>query len=194
MMVLDIADQVDFKFRRRLPEQLALHAIVAIAAALGVVVEIGEIAVLALIDARNTRGHIAGDRKIDGVFGADLPPLAEAEIAIEAVRVELGAVGDDVDHAGGGVLAEQRSLRALQNLDIVDIREGVEADIAGQSLHHVVDHDADRLFEIIVEALGAEAADEEARAELRVVRQARDRILQFLRGFEAELGHFIAGQ
>src|SRR3546814_5722548 len=85
---------------------------------------------------------------------------------IHAVVVQHGLLGDDLNDAGRAVLAEQRALRAFQNFDPLYVVERLVAG-AGEgrfddSLHNVVDDDADRLFGRHQQRRGADAADQEA--------------------------------
>src|SRR5690606_38417833 len=68
------------------------------------------------------------------------------------------AAGDHVDHAGRGVLAEHRALRALEHLDPLDLAQVAEADAVTRPVH-AVDDDTHRRLQADVVADRADAAD-----------------------------------
>src|SRR5690606_7346923 len=110
-----------------------------------------------------TRGDVqaAGDRVAqragDRGGGAPGAVVAAGQLAFEAGGEGRG-LGDDVDHAGRGVLAEQGALRALQHLDAGHFTQVAEADAVAGPVDAVDDH-ADRAFQTGVVTHGADAAD-----------------------------------
>src|SRR5690606_18486961 len=88
---------------------------------------------------------------------AERAVVADREFALRALGIAR-APGHDVDHAGGGVLAEHRALRALQYLDALDLAEVAEADAVARPVD-AVDHDTDRGFQAHVVADRTDAAD-----------------------------------
>ena len=73
-------------------------------------------------------------------------------------RFKVRTLGDHVDHAGRGVLAEQGALRPLQHLDALQLAEVAEAHAIARAVDPV-DDDADRGFQAGVVAHGPDAAD-----------------------------------
>ena len=57
--------------------------------------------------------------------------------------LEFRLCGNDVDDAGGGVLAEQRALRTLEHFDVVDFAK-VAVGCADARPIDAVDHHTDR--------------------------------------------------
>src|SRR5690606_30611669 len=70
--------------------------------------------------------------------------------------------GDDVDHARGGVRAEQRALRAAQDLDAIHVEEVAEGGDV-ERLDDVVDDDADGRAGEGIPLVNADAPDGERR-------------------------------
>ncbi|MNC27765.1 hypothetical protein D3C75_759520 [compost metagenome] len=79
-----------------------------------------------------------------------------------ALAVEGGLARGDVEHAGGGVLAEQRTLRAAQHLQLLHVQQ-VEHRHAGAAEVDVVQVDADAAFQAIAGRVVAQATDRNAR-------------------------------
>src|SRR5690606_19191588 len=111
---------------------------------------------LALGGVHAERARVA-ERVVVAARHAERTVVADRELALRALRV-AGAPGDDVDHAGGGVLAEHGALRPLQHFDALDLAEVAEADAVARPVD-AVDHDADRGLQAHVVAHGADAAD-----------------------------------
>src|SRR5690606_39634580 len=88
---------------------------------------------------------------------AERPVVAGGDLAFRALGVAR-APGDDVDHAGRGVLAEHGALRPLEHFDALDLAEVAEADAVARPVD-AVDHDADRRLQADVVAHRADAAD-----------------------------------
>lgn len=176
-----VADQADGERAAVLEQRLAPHEpAVAVIGAIARA-EVAQIAV-ALVDTRRQAhrdavGHRTGDQRL-----AD----HRVEVAVgrfdRAAEVELRLLGDDRDHAGTGVLAEQGRLRPAQDLDplhvgqVGDLRRGAAAVDA-------VDEHADRRLDAGVVRAVAEAADDEVgvgRALQRGHAQAGDEARQVL--------------
>src|SRR5690606_26333147 len=77
-----------------------------------------------------------------------------------AAEFELRLLRRDRDHAGRGVLAEQRRLRTAQNFDALDVGEVGDLRSRARAVH-VVDEHADRRLDSGIVGTVAEAADEE---------------------------------
>src|SRR5581483_7493506 len=89
--------------------------------------------------------------------------FVECGVARRAVQLELieaRARGHDIDRAGGRVLAEQRALRAAQNLDAIDIVE-VEERAGRATDHDAVDYGRHGGLHAIGKVERANAADRE---------------------------------
>ena len=99
------------------------------------------------------------DRAGDGRLEAILAALVIARLGMAVVGVGR-RLGDDVDHAGGRVLAEQRALRPAQHLDPLDLAQ-VQRLLAGADQHDAVHHGGDRRFNAGRGGDRADAADED---------------------------------
>ncbi len=97
------------------------------------------------------------DRAGDGGLGLGLAQFAIAE-RIGAAEGVGRPLSDDIDHARGGVLAEQGALRSAQNLDVVDIDQ-IEAGGCLPALHDAIQNGGDTGLDAVAEAQGADAAD-----------------------------------
>src|SRR3546814_437284 len=67
---------------------------------------------------------------------AERAVVADRDLAFRALGVAREP-GHDVDHAGGGVLAEHGALRPLQHLDALDLAEVAEADAVARPVDAV---------------------------------------------------------
>ncbi len=83
--------------------------------------------------------------------------VADRRLGLGA-EAEFRLLGDDVDDAGRGALAEQGALRTLQDLDALHLAQVAERDAVARAID-AVDHDADRAFQAGVVADRADAAD-----------------------------------
>ena len=173
----------------RLHQRLQAERLVAIAfevlgtlAGGGVGVVYAVVAVLA--GAREAQRHGVADRHVEHAFGRLGREAADAQLQIAfGLEDRLGRV--ELDHAGRGVTAEQRALRAAQHFHLVHVehRETLEH---GVFHHDVVHHQADRLRRVQVEVGVAEATDVKAREGAAVVRFDADR--RRAAGQEADVG------
>ena len=102
-------------------------------------------------------GDLIGDRAGDRPGQAPGVEVAVGGLGAEARREGRG-LGDDVDDAGRGVLAEQGALRPLQHLDAAQLAQIAEADAVARAVDAVDDH-ADRALQAGVVPDGADAAD-----------------------------------
>ncbi len=92
-----------------------------------------------------------------GTCHANGAVVAHGDLAFRALGV-AGAAGDDVDHAGRGVLAEHRALRPFQHFDAFYLAKVAEADTVARAID-TVDHHANRRFQSGVVTDRADAAD-----------------------------------
>src|SRR5690606_7340174 len=104
---------------------------------------------------------VVHDRSGDGRRPAQISIVTRSELDLRA-EVERGSLRHDVDDAGGGVLAEQRALRAFQYFDALELAEIAEAHAVAGAVY-AIDHDADRGFEAGIVADGADAANARSR-------------------------------
>ena len=79
---------------------------------------------------------------------------------MDATQIGLG--GDEIDHAGGGVAAEQRALRPAQDFDPLEIEE-VGFEDARTEQRQIVDVDRGRGIAGTADAKVTDAADGERR-------------------------------
>ena len=160
---------------RRRVEQLeaAAVAVALVPAAADGRVHVQEIAVLLVGEERDAvREHVVDD----AVGDTSRAPCSRSgsspsSTSIDASGVKLGARLVYLMHAERRVLAEQRALRAAQDLDALEVGEVLirHADVAHE---HVVDDHADGRFHVVVAARLADTADRHAGA-ARVRRRRR---------------------
>ena len=118
-------------------------------------------------------GEFVGEERA-GDRGAGLDEIVGA-VGEFAVRfpIEGRFPGRDDDGAGGGVLAEERALRAAQHGDLVDVGK-VEGGGGGAAVPDAIDIEADAGFEAVIGlADGDDAAAEAADGEAGVARVGR---------------------
>src|SRR5690606_11974120 len=113
---------------------------------------------------------VVGNRVVVGTGNPERTVVAHGDFALDALAVAR-APGHYIDHAGRGVLAEHRALRALEHLDALELAQVAEADAVARAVH-AVDHHADRGFQAGVVTHRADAAD--ARGGDRLVLGAGD--------------------
>jgi hypothetical protein len=164
-----VGDEVDVEVVGRLEQQLATQQVVVLV----VVLVLGARALpghhvhppvaLALGGIDAERGIVA-ERVVVGAGHAERAVVARGDLALDPLGVAR-ATGHHVDHAGRGVLAEHRALRALEHLDPLDLAEVAEADAVARPVH-AVDHHAHRRLQPGVVADGADAADARGRDRL----------------------------
>ena len=102
----------------------------------------------------------------EGVFDQRTVQRQRAAILAEIAAGQLnahgwfegGRGGDHIDDAGRGVLAEQRALRPLQDLDALHVADIAEADAVAWAIN-AVNHDADGGFQAGIVADRADAAN-----------------------------------
>ncbi len=104
-----------------------------------------------------TTGHAFGERTGHRCRAFHRAVVAGGELDVGA-EVERRPLGDDVDHAGRGVLTEQRALRTFQHLDALQLAEVAEAHAVARSINAVDDH-THRRFQAGVVAHRADASD-----------------------------------
>ena len=105
-------------------------------------------------------GGLVGQRQVDGARVLPIVQRAERGAQNGLGLAELGQVGDDVQEACGGVLAEQHPLRTLQCFHALDVDEICHrAD--GPRDGHAVDGDAHGLFQSVAVGAGVHTAHAE---------------------------------
>jgi len=117
--------------------------------------------VTTLVQHRGTRGPALAQRTAHGTFQVHHVVAAVAELGV-ALEILRRAHRIELDHAGRGVAAEQRALRAAQHFHLVHVvdRVGLQHHVFQ---HHVVLDDRHGLRGTQVEVDVAQAADVEAR-------------------------------
>ncbi|MNX63375.1 hypothetical protein D3C86_943700 [compost metagenome] len=157
-----VGDQADRDIIRRQDQQLAaggpevLVLIVLLLTRTGAGDHVVEAVTLALGDVQ-AAGDLVGDRAGDRAGQTPGVEVAVGGLGVEAGREGRG-LGNNVDDAGRGVLAEQGALRPLQHLDAAQFAQVAEADAVARAIDAVDDH-ADRAFQAGVVADRADAAD-----------------------------------
>ena len=119
----------------RLPADAAADGIKVAAVNTGVVEHVGAEAVALQIGASHAHGQRVGDRQVEHALEAQRVVIAILGFAsgMDAVQLRLGV--DEVDHAAGGVAAEQRALRAAQHFDALQIEEFGFEQAGGEQRH-----------------------------------------------------------
>jgi hypothetical protein len=74
--------------------------------------------------AGDTRAVVIAERQVDHRVGAALQRIVAAGQCERAGEIVLRLVAAEVDHAGDGVFAEQRTLRPAQHFDLDPCRTG----------------------------------------------------------------------
>ena len=100
---------------------------------------------------------VLDDRTGDGQRPAVAAVVLHRPLGLEAIGERRPRRGD-LDHAGDGVLAEQRALRTFQDFDVREFAQVVEADAVAGAVD-AVDVEADRFFQAGVVRHVADAAD-----------------------------------
>src|SRR5690606_13665789 len=90
-----------------------------------------------------SRELLIGGWRVDGTLEFHRAAAADGQIGI-TTPVHIGALGDHADRAAGVVLAEQRTLRALEYLDALDVEKRRTQTIDARIVHFI-DINADRL-------------------------------------------------
>ena len=103
--------------------------------------------------------HIA-ERHIDGAAQAVFIAVAGIATFQETAEIRARALGNDVDDAGRGVLAEQRALRAAQHFQAVDVDQVAEG-LTGPAVDHAIDDGGDRGFAGNREGRGTDPTQEQ---------------------------------
>src|SRR5690606_17586064 len=101
--------------------------------------------------------RVAEQRPGEGSGALERAEVTGRELDFRA-ELELRPAREHVDDAGRGVLAEQGALRALQDLDALDLAQVAEADAVTRPVD-AVDHHAHGRLEPGVVAHRADAAD-----------------------------------
>jgi hypothetical protein len=184
-----IAGQGDVQMRRRPPEQSAAHA--------GIFERVHPIAAGEVEDRAPAPCGGAGDadrervgdqRAGQGGARLDVAEIADRKLGA-AFGLEARRAGDQVDRAGGRVLAVERALRPAQDLDPLDVEE-VEGRRGDAAVIDLVDIDADALLDAVIGE--AERRAEAADIGRRVARIGRVELEARLD--LAEPGHIEAGR
>ncbi|MNX63295.1 hypothetical protein D3C86_942890 [compost metagenome] len=158
-----VGGQAGGQVRRGAPQQLAAQGVVVLVLIVGfgaravTGLDVIEAVAAARGEVQTSRQNLVHDRAGQGDGAARGPVVAKGRLARHA-RGEGRRGGDDVDHAGRGVLAEQGGLRALQHLDALDLAEVAQGHAVAGAID-AVDHDADRAFQPRIVAHRADAAD-----------------------------------
>ena len=119
--------------------QLAANALVVVAIDLLTVMAVVDVAVVAAEQGADRafeylRYQAAADAEARAAFIAAVERLIDKPVGLGRRRL-----AGDIQHAGRGVLAEQRALRAAQYFDALKVQQ-VEGGLAGACIDHAVDH------------------------------------------------------
>ncbi len=155
----------NFKATNGFPLDFAIHRIIAEAGlAIGwvdfieaaIVLQVLQPAIVVRVVGSDAHSHRVAD-------GTRVPSLELAVAALAqrhfqvAFALEGGQARADIEHAGRGVLAEQRAVRAAQQVDLLQVQQ-VEHGLAGTAQEDVVEVNADAAFQAFVGRVVADAA------------------------------------
>ncbi|CAI8760338.1 hypothetical protein EMIT0196P_150106 [Pseudomonas chlororaphis] len=155
-----VADPAQVEVLVGLEQQLATEALARAAVEVMAVVFVLDIAVAAGAIGRKTPGQLVVQRPGNSALGLEVAVLAHRGLDA-ALGGEARCAGADVDHPGGGVLAEQRALGTAQHFQLLDVHQ-VEHRHARPSQVDVVDVQPDAAFQAIAGRVVAQAADRHA--------------------------------
>src|SRR5262249_40973024 len=102
--------------------------------------------------------------------------ITDVETARGLVQNRFGS--RDGNHSRAGVLAEQRTLGSLQDLDLLQVVKAIQAYLSRRIHDDIIHHYAHGLFRPQVKCLGTHAAYLESTAILRIVLQPGHDILE----------------
>ena len=98
--------------------------------------DVEDVALVAIVKCACASADAGGERKVDCAFYAVFVAVIEIEPAFDLASDHiLGPPRNDIDHAGAGILPEQRALLAAQHFEPFDIGE------VGKSLRSTAEHD-----------------------------------------------------
>ena len=153
-----------------------------VAAKLLPIIFVGDEAVSTHVPRRETGCNIVSERDVDVALSFHFVVGAVGNAAIGFVSIKTRLPGENLKDADRAVLPEERALRALQNFDVVDIRERL---IGGRgkvglfdALHNIVYYNSDVLFTAQIDALRPDATDLKSTTGISVVLDARHDELQ----------------
>ncbi|MNZ68663.1 hypothetical protein D3C78_869330 [compost metagenome] len=106
---------------------------------------------------RKASGQFVIQRAGNRALGLEVSVFAHRRFDA-ALRGKGRRAGADIDHASGGVLAEQGALRTAQHFELLDVHQ-VEYGHAGAAEVNVVDVQADTAFQAIAGRVVAQATD-----------------------------------
>ena len=155
-----IADQAELQVGARLPQQLGTEAVTV--AVVDILVERGvaNIAVAAVVVARNRIAKRVGQRAGQITLDDDFVVIAIGNFGRTLGLVERGLGGDDADDTRRRVFAEQRRLRPAQHLDALNIGQIADLRRRARAIDAVDEH-ADRWLDArVVRAITKAANDE----------------------------------
>ena len=156
----EIADDAKLEIGRRSEQQLSAHAPVRIVLCTLVLRQIvQEASPLGRRTAEPDREQVVDQSARRRSAQLVIAIVADARLA-RKLGIEAWLLGRDVDRARGGVLAEQRPLRAAQHLDLLQVDQ-VELRLAGAPIIDVVDIEADAVLQPVIgqRDIAAKAAD-----------------------------------
>ena len=170
-----VGRDLDLQGLGRLQQQLAAQGVVVLVVVVGLAARAiagahVHPAVARTLGPIDAEGRLVAQVVVVASTHAQCTVVAHGQLALGALGV-TGLAGDHVDHAGRGVLAEYRALRALEHFDALELAQVAEADAVARAVHPI-DHHAHRRLQADVVADRADAAD--ARGGDRVVLGAGD--------------------
>ncbi|MNN05663.1 hypothetical protein D3C81_1184310 [compost metagenome] len=122
LFLVVVGDPAQAEVFARLEQQLSARALALAADEGAVVVQVVDIAVVAGAVGRQPTGDGFRQRAGDGALALEVAALAAGNLHA-AFGGEGRLAGADVDHPGGGVLAEQGALRAAQQFQLLDVQQ-----------------------------------------------------------------------
>ncbi len=180
-----VADQREGQVGRGVGDDHAAKAVMLVPVHAPVIVrDVADVARVIAVKAGEAALDRLAHRNVECGARAIFIAVAGEERALDrAGEYVAGTLGDDVDHAGARVLAEQRALRTTQHFDPVDVNQVAER-LAGATVDHAVDDGGDRWLARDREGRGADPAQEQRLVDRRARLAKVERRHEILRAFE----------
>ena len=161
ILLVVVGDPAQAEVLVRLEQQLPARALALAAVEIVVVVDVLDVAVVAGAIGREASGEGFAERPGNRAAALEVAILPAGDLD-GTLGSEGRRAGADVQHPGGGVLAEQGALRTAQQLQLLDVQQ-VEHGHSRTSQVDVVEVDPGAAFQAVAGGVVADAAHGDAR-------------------------------
>ncbi len=161
ILLVVVGDPAQAEVLVRLEQQLPARALALAAVEIVVVVDVLDVAVVAGAIGREASGEGFAERPGNRAAALEVAVLPAGDLD-GALGSEGRRAGADVQHPGGGVLAEQGALRTAQQLQLLDVQQ-VEHGHSRPPQVDVVEVDPGAAFQAVAGGVVADAAHGDAR-------------------------------